>query len=449
MKSKSNQTLLTKLRNQSAFQTISLIINYDFFPKANSLVYCLKQPFGFVVLAILASLLAGLFIGPQGFVLMWAFAALLVVGTAWPWLCLKRVKCSLSFTEQRTFENSETIAQLEVVNRWPFPIYGLLVEGKFLQEVTDPDDLIATGMQKIPGWSVSKFAWHIKPQRRGCMPAEPPQISTGFPFGILKSSHLISVSNQAIVWPKRLPLDGISNLSDRNHSSGGTFTDLPGFDGDTIGVRDYREGDSIRYVHWAKTAQMNRLIMRELQSSVRRTVRIILDLSAETHFGSGPQNSYEMAIRVAGTVYKELQANQISVNLQCVGLSVDQPQKVSTDRGSEAFFDFLAMLPSLEQLSSDDQNVSRLTELSLTTGKREPTILVCTHHSQARKTAGARTQTILIGENQTTEAQDFEADFDSKQQFHRPIRQGAAVTPPFTVVDQPAGRWNTPNFANF
>ena len=80
-------------------------LNYDFCPWANRYVYWLKDPIGWVVCGALFSALVGFFLGPQGFVLMWSFIALLVVGAVWPWLCMKRLECRLLFDRSRVQEN--------------------------------------------------------------------------------------------------------------------------------------------------------------------------------------------------------------------------------------------------------------------------------------------------------------------------------------------------------
>ena len=65
------------------------LLNYDFCPSANAYLYWLKQPVGWVVCGAIASLLVGLFIGPQGYVLTGAFLTLLLLGVSWPWLCMR------------------------------------------------------------------------------------------------------------------------------------------------------------------------------------------------------------------------------------------------------------------------------------------------------------------------------------------------------------------------
>ena len=88
MKLNSKQTIRSRVFSLWGISAVARIMNYDFCPNAKLLHY-LKQPIGFVICAILASLSAGLFIGPQGFVLMWALIALLAIGGIWPWLSLR------------------------------------------------------------------------------------------------------------------------------------------------------------------------------------------------------------------------------------------------------------------------------------------------------------------------------------------------------------------------
>ena len=56
---------------------IARVVNYDFCPQLSGVDGLLKHPLGWVISAIVASLLVGLFIGPQGYVLAFSFLALL------------------------------------------------------------------------------------------------------------------------------------------------------------------------------------------------------------------------------------------------------------------------------------------------------------------------------------------------------------------------------------
>ena len=82
---------------RKSFLLIAAALNHDFCPSANSYVYWLKQPVGWVACGTFASILVGLFIGPQGYALTGAFLTLLVLGVSWPWLCMRGLSCEVSF----------------------------------------------------------------------------------------------------------------------------------------------------------------------------------------------------------------------------------------------------------------------------------------------------------------------------------------------------------------
>ena len=340
----------------SVLESLGKSLNHDFCPSANRYVYWLKKPIGWVVSAAFFSFLVGLVIGPQGFVLMWSFLALMVIGFVWPWLSMKGISCELNFASPRSVEFSDTTAVLRVTNRWPISIFGLMIEGDFLQDLITEDDEVAVGLQRIPGWSVSTYKWVIKPDKRGILPSSVPSISNGFPFGLCQSKKDVQVKGQTIVWPECEDLKGVPEIAGAQFNVSGIVSDRAGVDGDVIGVRNYRQGDSLRHIHWAKTAQRNRLIVQERQSFASRPYQIFVDLTPQTHCGVGGQSSYEWAIRIAGSICKQLHLHQSHVALTCIGLPLGVASRVSNEKGLKKLLDFLAMVPAIHQLETAIKN---------------------------------------------------------------------------------------------
>ncbi len=370
-------------------------LNYDFCPGANQYVYWLKRPVGWVVTGAAFSALVGIFIGPQGFVLMWAFLALLILGVVWPWLSMKKISAKLSFVQPRSSENKPTKVILEVVNRWPIPIFGLTLEGKFLQDAWCEDDKVTLGLQRMPGWSVSKFRWEIVPQRRGVLPSEAPELATGFPFGLYRSARQVTIDKEVIVWPECVALDGIPVQAGRHFNIEGTMSDQPGTDGDVIGVRQYREGDSLRHVDWMQTAKWNQLIVRERQTCAETPVRVVLDLHPARHVGRESQSTYEWAIRVAASICDHLHTHHCKVSLECLGLADNLKTKTSNRNGIKMLLDFLARLPDLAHLTSmmkeQSDGIGACSSVSLNTRTAGRTFFVGTGLSEQVSTQLAPT----------------------------------------------------------
>ena len=361
MKPQNKKTTVGTFRSKmlSGVNYVASGLNYDFCPSFNRYLYWLKQPIGWLVCAIFASFLVGMFIGPQGFVLMWSFLALLVLGAVWPLLSLKAISCRLSFSKQRSAEGEDTVAVLEITNHWPVPFFGLMIVGDFLQDQVVEGDDVAIGLQRIPGASISTFKWTVKPENRGVLPRENPKIKNGFPFGIYNAVTDVEIKGRTLVWPKSIELKGMPEVSGTQFNISGILSDRAGLDGDVIGVRNYRQGDSMRHIHWGKTAQLNRLIVQERQSFAARPFEVYLDLTPEAHLGKGSQSSYEWAIRIAGSVCRQLHDCQSHVGLICIGLPAEQLCKVSNTNGLSQLMDFLAKLPSFEELLTLERKESR------------------------------------------------------------------------------------------
>jgi len=331
-------------------------LNYDFCPSWNQYVYWLKRPVGWVVCAILFSGLVGLLIGPQGFVLMWAFIAFLIAGAVWPWLGMKGVSCRLEFDGSQSEELQSTSGRLIVVNGWPLPVFGLTVEGQFLQDIKDEDDIVALGLKRIPAWSESEFAWQFEPARRGILPQDTPVVSTGFPFGLYQSEKQIELNRKIIVWPKCEPLAAVQELSGTHFNIDGGFSDRPGHDGDVIGTRPYRIGDSTKHINWSKTASSGKLVVLERQTAAQKAIQVVVDLDPRHHRGLCSQSSYEWAIRIAATIVKHLHLHHSRIRIVCVGLPKTYRTEMTNVRGLSVVLNFLATLPTLEQLNTENPN---------------------------------------------------------------------------------------------
>ena len=123
--------------------------NYDFCPGVNGMVMWLKKPLGWVVTAIAFSLLIGLMVGPQGYVMAFAFFALLVLGLSWPWLSMKGVHCELILPDKKVEENEELVINLRVKNFWPLPVFGLMIKGEFLQDIKEGEEPVAFSLKRV------------------------------------------------------------------------------------------------------------------------------------------------------------------------------------------------------------------------------------------------------------------------------------------------------------
>ena len=327
------------MKFQQLISWVVRVANYDFCPSLNGLTDLLKQPLGWVVSAIVFSLLVGFLVGPQGYVLAFVFLALLVLGLAWPWLSMKGVRCRLVLPDRRVEENQELEVVLRVKNFWPLPIFGLMVKGDFLQD-GEGDESVAFSLKRVATWSESEFRVPVTPRRRGRLPNGRIAVANGFPFGLMDIAKTVEEAQPTLVWPTCVALDGFPVSDSTRFCLQGALLDKAGNDGDSIGVRAYRSGDRLRNIHWAQLARSQKLVVRERQSIAPAGATVFLDLTPSTHEGRGADSSFEWTIRIAASICNHLHESRSPVRVVAFGL-VGQAQLHEDNRnGIRPIMDF-------------------------------------------------------------------------------------------------------------
>lgn len=116
---------------------------------------------------------------------------------------------------------------------------------------------------------------------RGLVTLDGFRVTTRFPFALFAKSRNVEASEQVLVYPaiRPVPLPPL-----RGRAVGDAPQHKLGRRGEFFGLRDYREGDDSRVIHWRSSARAGRLLIRELEEEAQRRVRIELDNGlAEPH----------------------------------------------------------------------------------------------------------------------------------------------------------------------
>lgn len=291
-------------------------MNHDFCPWANRYVYWLKRPIGWVLLALLSSILLGIYVSPQAYLATAGIAMVAIVGSVWPWISTVGVHGRMGWSALRCEELDSIQTTLEITNRWPWPLVGLTLDldAGLLPEGWDKQRV---SLQRIAGFSQSTFQWATVPQTRGEYPRGQVRLSSGFPFGIWTSSRLVEVSEPLIVWPRITRLiDAPTDLASQQYGTG-SLSDRVGDDGDWTGVRPYRPGDSLRQVHWVQTARRDALVVFERQASASQSVVVRIDFS---NASEACESTLCAMLRLIASVVHQFQRHHWTVYVDLEGL---------------------------------------------------------------------------------------------------------------------------------
>ena len=139
---------------------------------------------------------------------------------------------------------------------------------------------------------------------RGLHQTGPLYMQTGFPLGIRVHNKILSESqSEVLVYPKPVPVSNFTFGSDESSIVHGNIrSNRKGGHDEFMAIREYKPGDSPRYIHWPTSAKKGELMVREYQDTLSSSLIIVLDLSKAYNVGKGKHTTLEYAITIAASL---------------------------------------------------------------------------------------------------------------------------------------------------
>lgn len=170
------------------------------------------------------------------------------------------------------------------------------------------------------------LTYSLLPVRRGRWPLGPALVHTADPFGVLWADTAVGDAELIPVWPAVVDLSGTAGalLGHADRIVLGARTPSP----DDASLRDYREGDDLRRVHWASSARRGTMLVRSDERAGRRPATVLLDLPRES-------DALEWSISAAASIALSVLSSGHPVRLLGAGINPDAVRHLG-DQGSEA-----------------------------------------------------------------------------------------------------------------
>ncbi len=105
-----------------------------------------------------------------------------------------------------------------------------------------------------------------------------------------------------VVRPRLAALDGLFSDAGRAVGDGRRILLRRAAGFDFHSVREYEQGESLRRVHWPTSARRGQLMVKELEDTAHDGVVVILDCDPRCAVGAPPESSFDVAVRVAGSL---------------------------------------------------------------------------------------------------------------------------------------------------
>lgn len=155
----------------------------------------------------------------------------------------------------------------------------------------------------------------VRPPVRGRHQLGPLTVQLRDPFGMTNRFVQVGAGTELLVLPRTYPLSG-SRPPGTGVGADGEIPFMVALHGeDDQSIREYRDGDDLRRIHWPATARTGELMVRQEDRPARRRAVLLLDPRPEGHFGSGPGGSFEWGVSAIASILVHLSDLGYAVHL--------------------------------------------------------------------------------------------------------------------------------------
>jgi uncharacterized protein (DUF58 family) len=152
-------------------------------------------------------------------------------------------------------------------------------------------------------------------QVRGRYRLGPLTVRKGDPYGLTAITTSLPGFTDVLVLP-RIEVLGRRHSAANGIGAEGTTPHMVAMHGeDDVAVRNYRNGDDLRRIHWPATAHRSELMVRQEDHPARRRAVIVLDSRESGHQGSGAMGSFEWAVTATASVAAYLTEHHYTLHL--------------------------------------------------------------------------------------------------------------------------------------
>jgi len=171
------------------------------------------------------------------------------------------------------------------------------------------------------------------------------RVATRFPFALFEKWSYSPVEAEVLLFPKlgRIPGRIIPTSTEYRYQGSRKVLSKVGHD-EFWGIREYRDGDNPRLIHWRSSARLGKRLVKEYHREESQNVCILLDAHVPP---DSPQLSerFERAVSFAATLAKHLLDQDYQVSFAAYSRELI---KLTTDRGDRQTRRILTALAEIE-----------------------------------------------------------------------------------------------------
>lgn len=223
-----------------------------------------------------------------------------------------RIGAARQLLPDRVAAGSESQVQLELWRTGRLPAGEVLLEDGVAYTLgARPRFLV----ERLPHDRRVRLRYPLHPMLRGTPQVGPLRATITDPFGLCEFDRELIGHSKLIVVPRTVDLSGLPPGAGTGIADDGTIRRGAGQGDPDAMVRQYRQGDDLRMVHWPSTARRDEVMVRLEQRPRNGGTTVLLDHRAAAHHGTGPSASLEWAVSFAASLCLHLRKTGQGVRL--------------------------------------------------------------------------------------------------------------------------------------
>jgi len=202
--------------------------------------------------------------------------------------------------------------QLMVTHRSRFPVGVVLLEDEVPPQLGARPRFVVDEVSQ--DWQRT-VRHRLQGHYRGRFHTGPLRVQLTDPFGLATVERSFTGTSELLVTPQVHVLEALPSSA----AGGQTGDNRPhriGVTGhDDVLVREYRQGDDVRRIHWRSTARRGEMMVRREEQAWDPSMTLLLDNRSGAHAGDARHGSFEWAVSMAASVGDHFLTDGFSIEL--------------------------------------------------------------------------------------------------------------------------------------
>jgi uncharacterized protein (DUF58 family) len=245
-------------------------------------------------------ILAGMMIGPILF--NWRIASMMLRGL--------RVRRTLP---DHVFSGETIHVELEVENNRPWLDSRVIMVRDHIRRIS-PQTAVSSEVHvdvmfsRIPAATSAREHYKLMVPARGQYQLNRCEISTRYPLGLIHVGNRFERKDSLTVYPRQgyLTRQWLQVVESTQAGTNRSVSQQGPAEGNYYAMRDWRSGDSKRWVHWRSSAKSNNLVVRQFERERSEGLVLILDLYIGEEPAEVDSLNVELAISFLATAIRDL-----------------------------------------------------------------------------------------------------------------------------------------------